>query len=305
MFRLGFADGSVSLGARRILKPGRWRWLRALLWMVALFIACIVFFGSAMDALQQAIPKTEIALRFVGQIVLLALTLGVYATLVRLGELRWPSELALKPAIVETGLGLAIGAILFASVMTVLAGFGIYEITFTGPVAAWNAAAKALEAGIVEELAVRAIMLRLLWRAFGPAAAFALSALAFGGGHLFNSSSSAFAAICIMLEAGIMLGAFYALTGRLWMSIGVHAAWNFTQGYVFGAAVSGTSLGPALARSVAHPDTPFWLSGGEFGPEASLPALLICTAVGLAVLHRAWIAGKIARDPGESEADSL
>ena len=28
----------------------------------------------------------------------------------------------------------------------------------------------------------------------------------------------------------------YALTGRLWVPIGLHLAWNFAQGYIFGAA---------------------------------------------------------------------
>jgi membrane protease YdiL (CAAX protease family) len=36
-----------------------------------------------------------------------------------------------------------------------------------------------------------------------------------------------FAVFCISLEAGVMLGAFYALTDRLWVSIGVHIGWNF------------------------------------------------------------------------------
>ena len=36
-----------------------------------------------------------------------------------------------------------------------------------------------------------------------------------------------------------MFCALYALTGRLWVPIGLHFAWNFAQGYLFGAAVSG------------------------------------------------------------------
>jgi hypothetical protein len=98
--------------------------------------------------------------------------------------------------------------------------------------------------------------------------------------------------ICIALEAGIMLGAFYALTGRLWVSIGVHIGWNFTQGYVFGAAVSGSDLGPSLATSVASRGHAEWATGAAFGPEASLAALLLCTAVGLSTLFAAWKVGR-------------
>ncbi|WP_342250648.1 CPBP family intramembrane glutamic endopeptidase [Sphingomonas sp. OTU376] len=150
----------------------------------------------------------------------------------------------------------------------------------------------ALQSAVVEELLVRGVILRLLWRTFGPVVAFAASAALFGLGHAFNPGATVMSVVCIALEAGIMLGALYALTGRLWMSIGVHGAWNFTQGYVFGAAVSGGNFGPSLARSIAHTDANVWLSGGGFGPEASLPALLVCTAVGLVAL---WLAKRAGR----------
>lgn len=124
------------------------------------------------------------------------------------------------------------------------------------------------------------------------------------------------AALCIMLDAGVMLGAFYALTGRLWLSIGVHAAWNITQGYVFGAVVSGNHLGPAIARSTARSDVPIWLSGGSFGPKASLPALVVCTGIGSAILWQAWKSGNLTKDaaldagtlrarPGDTQPRSL
>jgi hypothetical protein len=77
------------------------------------------------------------------------------------------------------------------------------------------------------------------------------------------------------------------LTGRLWVSIGFHAAWNFTQGYIYGATVSGGDFGGALSRSSPRGGLPDWLTGGAFGPEASLPAVVICTAVGATTL---WLA---------------
>lgn len=299
--------GRISLGERRVLRPGRLRWLRALVWMIALFFICIAAFGTSMQIIQQIVPKSEVELRFLGHCAGVLIALGVYTLLVRLGEARLPSELALRPALRETLVGVALGAAMFAVVMAALAGFGLYDITYLGPVSAWSAAGKAVEAGVVEELAVRGIMLRLLWRAFGPAPAFFLSSLAFGGGHLFNQESSLLAALCIMLEAGVMLGAFYALTGRLWMSIGVHGAWNFTQGYLFGATVSGSDLGPAIARSTARADVPTWVSGGSFGPEASLPALVVCTAIGSAVLWRALKLGNLSNhtDPEPAVVDPL
>ncbi|MBV9884601.1 MAG: CPBP family intramembrane metalloprotease, partial [Sphingomonadaceae bacterium] len=113
----------------------------------------------------------------------------------------------------------------------------------------------------------------------------ALSAFLFGALHLMNPNASWFAAMAIAVEAGVMLAAFYILTGRLWVSIGVHAGWNFTQGWVFGAAVSGTggfAGGPMALDPV--PGAPQWLSGGGFGPEASFAGLLVGTLVGVAML---------------------
>ncbi|HEY0311072.1 MAG TPA: CPBP family intramembrane glutamic endopeptidase [Allosphingosinicella sp.] len=160
--------------------------------------------------------------------------------------------------------------------------------------AIWKAVAESIQSGILEELLFRLVVFRLLWRAFGIWAALGLSALLFGALHLMNPNASLFAAVCIAIEAGLMLAAFYILTGRLWVSIGVHAGWNFTQGWVFGAAVSGTSNfagGPLSFHPV--PGVAPILSGAGFGPEASLAGLAVGTAVGAAALHRAWKRGRL------------
>lgn len=84
-----------------------------------------------------------------------------------------------------------------------------------------------------------------------------------------------------------MLGSFYALTGRLWVSIGVHAGWNFTQGFLFGAHVSGSDFGDSIATSTARSNVAPGLTEGAFVPEASIAAFAICTIVGIAVLRAA------------------
>jgi membrane protease YdiL (CAAX protease family) len=284
----GFAP---ALGDRRVLHPGRWRPLRALAWMLALFFAVSVPFGLWADAADSVLPTTP-AGTFTGQLIGALILLALYAAVVALGEGRPASELGPRSALAGLGAGLVIGLLMMALVMAILGGTGLYDITFLGPAPAWGAAGLAVQAGVFEELLVRGILLRLVWRAFGPWVAFVVSAVAFGVGHLANPEGSIFAALCIALEAGIMLGAFYALTGRLWVSIGVHTAWNFAQGYLFGAAVSGGDTGASIARSTARPDAAAWLTGGAFGPEASLPAVVVCTAVGAAVLVLAWRLGR-------------
>jgi hypothetical protein len=75
------------------------------------------------------------------------------------------------------------------------------------------------------------------------------------------------------------------LTRRLWLPIGIHAGWNFTEGGVFGAAESGTAPHGWLQSTTSGPA---WLSGGDFGPEASVVTVMICGALGLALVL--WVA---------------
>ncbi|OWK29847.1 type II CAAX endopeptidase family protein [Sphingomonas mucosissima] len=285
----------IELGDQRFLHEDRLLWLRAIAWMVALFFAVVMSFGPVMSAVRGLLPTDAAPLQFLARCAGAAVALGAYALLVRFGEGRWPREIALRPAPGQLLVGIVLGLAMFALVMAVMIAFGLYDVAFVGPASAWRAAGLAIEAGVIEELMIRGIVLRLLWRAFGPAPAFLVSAALFGAGHLPNSASSIFAALCIAVEAGVMLGALYALTGRLWMPIGVHIAWNFAQGYLFGAAVSGGDLGPAIARSTARPGVPEWLTGGAFGPEGSLPALLVCGTVGAVALWLAWKEGRFAR----------
>lgn len=262
--------------------------------MIALVFLIVLTAYPLIDALKRLYPGNDVW-AFLVHSAGAAFAILVYALAVRLAEDRRPAELAPGPALLHGSVGLAIGAALFAAVMATMILFGLYEVTWHGPASAWRAAGLAIEAGVVEEIIIRAVIMRLLWRAFGPCAAFAISAALFGASHLGNPDSSLFAALSIAIEAGLMLGAFYELTGRLWASIGVHAGWNFTQGYVFGAAVSGNDFGPALAKSGALPEFPAWLTGGEFGPEASLPGLAVCSAAGAAAVWAAYRRGQFSR----------
>jgi CAAX protease family protein len=281
----------ISLGERRVLHPGKLRWLRALGWMLALVFAIALAAGPTMEALAHLLPK-DARFQFLSHCVGAAIALGAYILLVRLGEARAVTELSLKHAPVGLGLGLVTGFLMFSTVMAIMFGFGLYHVELTGLAPAWRGAGLAIESGVFEEVIIRGVVMRLIWRAFGPWAAFVISAALFGAGHMGNPGASAFTTICVAVEAGVMLASFYALTGRLWMSIGVHTAWNFTQGYLFGAAVSGADFGDAIARSTASATHSRFLTGGSFGPEASLPAFIVCTLVAGVALWVAWKSGR-------------
>ncbi len=143
---------------------------------------------------------------------------------------------------------------------------------------------------------MRALLLRLLWRAVGPVPAFAVAALVFGALHLANPGATALAGVTVAV-AGLMFCALYALTGRLWVPIGLHLSWNFAQGYLFGATVSGNDLGGSIAVSTARPGTAAWLTGGIFGPEASVFALLLVSSVTVGALSLARKTGRFSVRP--------
>ena len=68
----------------------------------------------------------------------------------------------------------------------------------------------------------------------------------------------------------------YAYHQTIWAPIGMHLAWNYLEGGVFGCAVSGSPLDnlPLITPRISGPDI---LTGGAFGPEASI----ICVALGI------------------------
>lgn len=220
-----------------------------------------------------------------------AAALAVYAGLVHVLERRRVSELSLRGAPAELALGVACGAGLFSAVVAVLWSLGYYSVVGMGSwVAAASAIAMSVTSGAVEEVIFRGIVFRNIEDLLGTWAALAASAALFGLIHISNPHASLWAAAAIAIEAGILLAAGYILTRRLWLVMGLHFAWNFTQGGIFGVPVSGGGAGQGLL--VGRLTGPPLLSGGEFGAEASVFAVGICLAAGVAFAWRAHTLGR-------------
>jgi len=209
-------------------------------------------------------------------------TLALYVGYVRLVERRRLDELAGARAAPELVRGLVLGASLFSATIGVMCVVGVGTVEGAGD---WDGAARALvgavAAAITEEILLRAIFFRIVERSLGTWSALAMSAALFGLVHVFNPGASVTSTLAIALEAGILLAAALVVTRRLWLPFGLHAAWNFTEGGVFGASVSGTRPHGLLASRF---DGPTLLTGGAFGPEASIIAVVICFAAGAALL---------------------
>ena len=195
-------------------------------------------------------------------------------------------------ALRHLGLGLGAGFLVFSLAVGIAALFGVYRITGEGSLAGLPAAliAAAIFPAINEELIFRGILFRWIEEFGGSWLALLLTSVFFGAAHLMNPHASAIAAIGIAFEAGVMLGAAYMLTRSLWLPMGLHAAWNFTQGSIYDIPVSGT---PANGVVEAELNGPPLLTGNGFGLEASLIAIVIATLFGLWLLSLAIRRGQL------------
>lgn len=212
-----------------------------------------------------------------------AVGFAVYIGFVRLVERRPVTELALPGMGRELGIGLLIGAGLYTACILILIAAGIYRIVGLNPVSVMlPAIAVPLSSAIFEELLFRGALFRIVEEWLGSWISLVVSSLVFGLVHLMNPTATLLGAVFISAEAGILLAAAYMLTRRLWMSIGFHFAWNFTQSAIFSGTVSGGYALPGLIEPDI--DGPALLTGGVFGIEASVIAFVLCTATGVILL---------------------
>jgi membrane protease YdiL (CAAX protease family) len=264
------------------LQPGRFLRVRTLAWAIV-FTAVLQFVYLVSEGGARVLLGTgSLEVAFAAAAVLVALTLYVIA--VWLVEWRTPHELSWARLVPELGGGLLFGAALFAAVMGVLVAIGAYAVTGPTPAPIWSELGISLRSGVFEELLFRGIILRLLWTAFGMWPALAVSSALFGLVHLLNPHADILIALDIAFEAGLPLGALYVLTGRLWLPVGYHIAWNFSESYIFGAQLSGFGVPSSLFRSEPVADFGAFWTGGTFGPEASLPSVALGTLVGVVLV---------------------
>ncbi|HET9791404.1 MAG TPA: CPBP family intramembrane glutamic endopeptidase [Candidatus Angelobacter sp.] len=218
---------------------------------------------------------------------LMSLTLLVaYVAGVRWIERREPEELLHRAAGREFSYGLTLGICLFATVMLVLWTVGVYQPTGRGSIAPLAAGfLTAFLAAVSEEIIFRGFLFRLTQKLGGMWGALAVTSILFGAAHAANKGATVGSSVAIALEAGVLLGAAYALTQRLWLPIGLHLGWNFAEGSIFGMSVSGGTQKGSLITGELHGSN--LLTGGAFGPEASIVAVIVCLMAAIYLLWKA------------------
>lgn len=241
-------------------------------------------------------PHSRALLRFAIQA---GATVIAYLAIVTCIEHRLACELDLRRAPAQLVVGFAAGAILITAAIAILWLAGAYRVERTHPSADWllPLLTGGLGAAVSEEIIFRGVLYRMTEEGLGSAAALLVSAFFFGFVHLANQGSTAWSSIAIAVEAGLLLGLIYVLTRTLWVCIGLHIGWNYFQGFVWGVPVSGV-VEPSLLQSVRP--GPEWLTGGAWGVEASVVAVLLNLALAVVLLAAARRRGRWAplRRPG-------
>jgi membrane protease YdiL (CAAX protease family) len=181
-------------------------------------------------------------------------------------------------------LGLAVGLIIQSCVLWVLELFASYTVVqFNPPISLMPAIGMAISSGVIEEILIRGIIFRILEEWLGSWIALLLSALIFGFMHIENEGASVLIAVSIAVEAGVLLGAAFMYSRNLWLPIAIHFSWNFVQGGIYGARVSGFKLTDSLVSADITGSE--LITGGAFGPEGSIQALTLCTLAGIILLY--------------------
>ncbi|WP_376989213.1 CPBP family intramembrane glutamic endopeptidase [Bosea sp. R86505] len=260
--------------------PDQPLWLRVvhpLLRLIVLGGALLQFMIWAEGRLAQFDDRPFVSI--VVQLGLALAAIALYVAYGRLIERREVTEVSTPGIGREWAIGAFIGVGLYTACAVALMLLGHYRVEGLNPVAfVLPAVALAIKSGVFEELIFRGVLHRSVESVLGSWVGILASSFVFGFLHLLNPAATMTGAIYISIEAGLLLSAAYMVTRRLWLCMG----WNFVQEGIYSGVVSGGPAEPGLLKAVI--EGPTLLTGGSFGMEQSIFALVFCTTTGVILL---------------------
>ena len=177
--------------------------------------------------------------------------------------------------------GVAIGsALMLAASAMILAACGVRFAPDPagGVVALAHGAWIFLWVALLEEILFRGFLFQRMVDGAGAWVALLLMAALFAVAHWGNPGMQGTTQVLATIDTAlgaILLGLAYLRTGSLALPIGIHFGWNWIQGSLLGFDVSGLDQAGWLLPELL--DKPQWLTGGAFGPEASVFAMVVDT----------------------------
>ncbi|PWW02397.1 hypothetical protein DFQ01_10922 [Paenibacillus cellulosilyticus] len=194
-----------------------------------------------------------------------------------------PELLLQRRAGSEVILGAVVGLI-FISVSTALIvlldGYSFKWSTENASSVVWPIITTSLGAAFVEELIFRGLAFQAIEKMGGSLLALTLTSLFFGIAHLGNPGATAWGALSITIEAGVLLGAAFLWRRNVWFIVSLHFFWNAIEG-LLGIPVSGHSSSGLFTVEVKGPAL---LTGGQFGLEASIIPVIISLLIAIPML---------------------
>ncbi|UEL47099.1 CPBP family intramembrane glutamic endopeptidase [Terrisporobacter hibernicus] len=182
--------------------------------------------------------------------------------------------------------GLLIGLLMMSTVVFILYIFGFITIETKSPQPVGIGALLNISIiligwliqGATEEIVTRGWLMNVLGARYNITVGLILSSVFFALIHSENPGINYVAMLNIVL-VGILLGLIVINTGSLWVACGIHSAWNFAQGNIFGFQVSGNDVGVGSIVDLNLVGNEF-ITGGQFGPEAGM----VCSFVILVLI---------------------
>lgn len=178
-------------------------------------------------------------------------------------------------------LGFLIGLVMMSIIVLILLSFG-YITVEKNPIQPVGVSAISsvlvilfgwIIQGATEEIVTRGWLLNVLSTKYNIGVGLLISSTLFGLMHLTNPNVNYIAVINIIF-VGLFYGLYVIKTNDLWSVCGMHSAWNFAQGNIFGFEVSGldVSVGSLIDLNLVGNNV---ITGGAFGPEAGIISTFI------------------------------
>lgn len=230
-------------------------------------VAAVVFGPRALNAQDPLFQWISLA----------SVTLATWIMLRRVEKLPWSTvgldRAAASPILIAKGA--AFGGLTIALASLILLATNMLRIDQTLPGSWWGEAWRStlvfLPAALFEELFIRGYVFAVLRRAAGWKLALIVTSVVFGLLHAWNPNPDA-ESILAVIVAGFFLGAIFLATRSLYAAGAAHFAWNWVMSGALHIAVSGVpSRDPDYRVVETGPD---WLTGGPWGPEGGLMAVV-------------------------------
>ena len=170
------------------------------------------------------------------------------------------------------GLIAAFGGYSFGQVL--LSGFGLFNMAL-----AWGIFFVVV--GLLEEFLFRGYTQFTLADGIGFWPAAIVLSCSFGLVHLRNPGEGWVGAVSVV-AIGLVFCFALKRTGNLWFCVGMHAAFDYGETFLYSVPDSGVMFDGHLSSASLH--GPAWLTGGSVGPEGTVFSFLTMGLVAL-VIH--------------------